>query len=510
MGICGKPISDWRYYQGIVRNLTNYGAFIELEEGIDGLLHVSDMSWVKKITHPNELVQKGQEIECMVLSIDKPNRRIALGMKQLEQDPWDKQIPEKYVPGLVLKGTVTKITNFGVFVSLEDDLEGLLHISELADYKVDNPEDVVKIGDEIEVKVLRLLELKKPSDYTEHFFDLNPEYQPDGKPTVETAKEYIAAAFETGYQRFEWMYKTATGKPLPVETTLVRVPWKGGYRLAAYSRDLRETKAKEQEIKETDERNRQLEIEKKAALRATQLRNEFLVNLSHEFLTPLNAIQGFTLCTLQTALTGQQRDWLGQVADATKTLSQVINNVLEISHLESGKCQLAHDRFSLHGIITKLKQSTAALIKNTLLTARITCQPDVPDELVGDAGRLEYILLSLVSNAVRFTPSGSISVNVQKCSDKLPDGTTVLPEDNTVVLLFSVQDTGIGMSAEVMDSLFYPFMQADTSARRTHSGTGVGLAICKNIIELMHGKIWCQSTPNVGSTFYFTVRLRCA
>jgi small subunit ribosomal protein S1 len=142
--------------KGIVRNLTNYGAFIELEEGIDGLLHVSDMSWVKKITHPNELVQKGQEIECMVLSIDKPNRRIALGMKQLEQDPWDKQIPEKYVPGLVLKGMVTKITNFGVFVSLEDDLEGLLHISELADYKVDNPEEVVKIGDEIEVKVLRV------------------------------------------------------------------------------------------------------------------------------------------------------------------------------------------------------------------------------------------------------------------------------------------------------------------------------------------------------------------
>ena len=141
---------------GTVRNLTNYGAFIEIEEGIDGLLHVSDMSWVRKIAHPNEVVTKGQKIECQVLSVDKKNRRIALGLKQLQEDPWVTRIPEKYQAGQLVKGKVTKITNFGVFVSLEDDLEGLLHISELANHKVDNPEDVVKVGEEIEVKVLRV------------------------------------------------------------------------------------------------------------------------------------------------------------------------------------------------------------------------------------------------------------------------------------------------------------------------------------------------------------------
>ena len=141
---------------GTVRNLTNYGAFVEIEEGIDGLLHVSDMSWVRKITHPNEVVTKGQTIECKLLSIDKKNRRIALGLKQLTEDPWENRIPNDYQPGQLVKGTVTKITNFGVFVSLEDDLEGLLHISELADHKVENPEDVVNVGDEIEVKVLRV------------------------------------------------------------------------------------------------------------------------------------------------------------------------------------------------------------------------------------------------------------------------------------------------------------------------------------------------------------------
>jgi small subunit ribosomal protein S1 len=142
--------------EGNVRNLTNYGAFIEIEEGIDGLLHVSDMSWTRKISHPSEVVEKGQRVKCKVLSVDQQRRRIALGLKQLEDDPWATDIPGKYQPGQIVNGTVTKITNFGVFVGLENGLEGLLHISELADHKVENPEEVVKVGDKIDVKVLRV------------------------------------------------------------------------------------------------------------------------------------------------------------------------------------------------------------------------------------------------------------------------------------------------------------------------------------------------------------------
>jgi small subunit ribosomal protein S1 len=142
--------------KGVVRNLTNYGAFVELEEGIDGLLHVSDMSWTRKIGHPNELIEKGQELECQVLSVDQDKKRIALGLKQLRKDPWETDIPSKYQPGDMVKGKVTKLTNFGVFVELEPGLEGLLHISELADHKVENPEDEVAVNDELEVKILRV------------------------------------------------------------------------------------------------------------------------------------------------------------------------------------------------------------------------------------------------------------------------------------------------------------------------------------------------------------------
>jgi small subunit ribosomal protein S1 len=142
--------------EGVVRNLTNYGAFVEIEEGIDGLLHVSDMSWVRKVVHPSEVVNKGDHVRCVVLNVDQERKRVALGLKQMANDPWEGDIPGRYHPGQIVKGKVTKLTNFGVFVELEPGLEGLLHISELADHKVESPEEVVKVGDEVEVKVLRV------------------------------------------------------------------------------------------------------------------------------------------------------------------------------------------------------------------------------------------------------------------------------------------------------------------------------------------------------------------
>jgi small subunit ribosomal protein S1 len=142
--------------EGKVRNLANYGAFIEIEPGIDGLLHVSDISWTKKVAHPNELYKKGDVVKCVVIDVDQEKQRVGLGVKQLTEDPWVEGIPSAYRPGMIVKGKITKITNFGVFVELEEGLEGLLHISELSDSKVENPQDVVKVGQEVEVKILRV------------------------------------------------------------------------------------------------------------------------------------------------------------------------------------------------------------------------------------------------------------------------------------------------------------------------------------------------------------------
>ena len=139
-----------------VRSVANFGAFLEIEPGIDGMVHISDLSWTRKHSHPGEALQKGQEVKCIVLEVNEEKRRVSLGIKQMTEDPWFRAIPEKYIPGHIIKGKVAKLTNFGAFVELEQELEGLLHISELADHKIDKPQDIVKVGDDVEVKILKV------------------------------------------------------------------------------------------------------------------------------------------------------------------------------------------------------------------------------------------------------------------------------------------------------------------------------------------------------------------
>ena len=140
---------------GEVRNLTPYGAFIELEDGIDGMVHVSDLSWTRKINHPSETLKKGDELQAVVLEIDKDSQRISLGVKQLETDPWD-EIGNRFNVGDLVKGTVAKIAAFGAFVQLEDDVDGLVHISQLSEEHVGKVKEVVNIGDEVEARVIKV------------------------------------------------------------------------------------------------------------------------------------------------------------------------------------------------------------------------------------------------------------------------------------------------------------------------------------------------------------------
>ena len=140
---------------GHVRNLTDFGAFVEIEEGIDGLIHTSDLSWVKRDAHPRDFLKEGDEVEVMVLEIDPAERKVSLGLKQIEPDPWQ-QIPEKYKIGSVTRGEIVNLTNFGAFAKLEDGIEGLIHISELAERRIEKPEEIVSIGDQLDLKIIHL------------------------------------------------------------------------------------------------------------------------------------------------------------------------------------------------------------------------------------------------------------------------------------------------------------------------------------------------------------------
>ncbi len=140
---------------GHVRNLTDFGAFVEIEAGIDGLIHTSDLSWVKRDAHPRDFLKEGDEVEVMVLEIDPAERKVSLGLKQIEPDPWQ-QVPEKYKIGSVARGEIMNLTNFGAFAKLEDGIEGLIHISELAERRIEKPEEIVNIGDQLDLKIIHL------------------------------------------------------------------------------------------------------------------------------------------------------------------------------------------------------------------------------------------------------------------------------------------------------------------------------------------------------------------
>jgi small subunit ribosomal protein S1 len=175
--------------KGTVRNLTGYGAFVELGEGVDGLLHVSDMSWTKKVSHPSAVLKKGDEVEAVVLSVDADRKRVGLGLKQLEPDPWEELIPSKYRVATRVRGRVTKLTSFGAFVEIEPGLEGLLHVSEISDGKIDKPEDVLALDQEVEVKVINL----DPKD-RKIGLSIRALSQPDAEPAEDVDySEYTAA-----------------------------------------------------------------------------------------------------------------------------------------------------------------------------------------------------------------------------------------------------------------------------------------------------------------------------
>lgn len=143
------------HVKGKVRNLTSYGAFVELEEGIDGMVHVSDLSWTRKINHPSEVLKKGDEVEAQVLEVDKPNQRIALGIKQLGSDPWDR-IDEFYKVGDLVTGKVTKLASFGAFIGLQNDIDGLVHISQISEDRVEKIKNVLKVGQDVTARVIKI------------------------------------------------------------------------------------------------------------------------------------------------------------------------------------------------------------------------------------------------------------------------------------------------------------------------------------------------------------------
>jgi len=332
-------------------------------------------------------------------------------------------------------------------------------------------------------EVVNLFGLSNKQEY----FDMwstrfTPEYQPNGRLSSEMAKELIDGAFAEGYRKFEWTHLDNNGEPLPCEVILIRADYQNDYTLACYVRDLREHNKLIDEMRKSE-----------IATESNKAKSDFLASMSHEIRTPMNSIIGFSELALDDNIPNKTRGYISNILENSKWLLHIINNILDISKIESGKLELENIPFDMHELFTACRSIISAEAEEKGLALHFYAEPSLGKRPLGDPVRLRQVLTNLLSNAVKFTSSGII-----KLYAAIKEA-----NENSITMTFEVKDSGIGMTPEQIDRIFAPFAQAESGTTRKYGGTGLGLAITNYLVSIMGGNLVVASTPGVGSKFSF-------
>jgi len=385
----------------------------------------------------------------------------------------------------------------------DQDLKATQEVARLAVYSLDystgsyvgSPElqDIFGLGEDEPLTVERWISIMHPDDRARMRdwaarnpgqCELTEQYRITRPSDGGTAWLQVVGKIERG----------ADGKPVRVRGAVQDITRRREAELALQQLNEELEDRVEQRTAQLNALNQDLIRARDDADAAARAKAYFLANMSHEIRTPMNAVIGLTHLTLATELTARQRDYVGKIMTAARSLLRLINDVLDFSKIDAGKLTLEQLPFSLDQVISEVSDILATQVAEKKLQMRCVKSPDTPSVLVGDPGRLHQVLLNLLSNAVKFTESGTVTLTVEPLSR----------EADTVRLRFGVADSGIGMSEEQQQRLFTPFDQADSSITRRYGGTGLGLAIAQRLIEAMGGEIGVESALGQGTRFWFS------
>ncbi len=317
--------------------------------------------------------------------------------------------------------------------------------------------------------------------------DFSPATQPGGEDSTMLSAQNIAVALKEGSHRFEWQHRRLDGKTFMADVMLSRIDIEGRAVIQAILRDISDYKHTLEALARAQQ----------AASAASVAKSAFLANMSHEIRTPMNAILGMAHLLRSDGLTLNQTEKLDQLDRSAQHLLNVLNNVLELSKIEASKLSLENSDFSTASMLANIEAIVSARLEGRKV-ALIMDTVDMPAYLCGDVTRLSQALLNYANNSAKYTECGKITIRVRQLEESA-DG---------LLLRFEVEDTGIGIQPEVMSKLFAAFEQADNSMTRKYGGTGLGLAITKKLAEMMGGEVGAHSIPGLGSTFWFTARLK--